>query len=164
MTTDSIISGVQTVAQQLYDKHGKLESKALVDAARPKDSPAHDAFEWDNKKAGDEYRLIQARKYIRQIVITREDEPERLVHVPSIQRDAQDTRDGHYQVPSVLVTMPGEFERALQAAMMRVKSANKALQDLHQAAETDGRDDQAALISQMAKATLMFSQALESMH
>ena len=172
MTTDSIISGVQQVEQQLYDQHGKVETRALVDAARPKNSPAHCAFEWDNKKAGDEYRLIQARHYIRRVTITRDDQPEPLIHVPRISfdpgvnsdDDQSQGRDGHYQVKSVLITRPDEFERALNSVRMRFKAAKKALDDLYAAAESTGRTDQAAMIAQMSKATTMFADALKAMH
>ena len=165
MADDSIISGVQKVAQQLYDQNGKVETRALVDAARPKTSPAHPAFEWDNRKAGDEYRLIQARNYIRRVTITRDEEPERLIHVPKVNVEQQsDARDGHYQVASVLVSRPDEFERALHATTLRFDAARKALDDLYAAAETTERADQAAMIAQMSKATMMFADALKAMH
>ena len=34
-------------------------------AAKAKSSPLHDLFEWDNDKAGEQYRLWQARELIR---------------------------------------------------------------------------------------------------
>ena len=172
MADDSIISVVQKVAQQLYDQNGKVETRALVDAARPKTSPAHAAFEWDNKKAGEEYRLIQGRNYIRRVTIIRNDQPERLIHVPKIHfepmadadPDQPESRDGHYQVASVLVSHPDEFERALHATTLRFDAARKALDDLYTAAEQTGRADQAAMIAQMSKATMMFADALKAMH
>ena len=47
---------------------GKLTAQAVVDAAREESSPLHGYFEWDDNKAANEYRLLQARKLIRVVV------------------------------------------------------------------------------------------------
>lgn len=44
---------------------GILDPAEVVAAARPKSSPLHSRFEWDNTKAGEQYRLWQARTLIR---------------------------------------------------------------------------------------------------
>ena len=43
---------------------GILRPADIVEAAEPTDHPLHDRFEWDNTKAGHEYRLWQAREII----------------------------------------------------------------------------------------------------
>lgn len=48
----------------------------FVEAARPEDSPAHDAFEWNDSKAAERYREEQARKTIRSIVVVVVDQDE----------------------------------------------------------------------------------------
>lgn len=52
---------------------GLLRPQAVVDAARPKDSPLHGAFEWNNGRAAEKYRLIQAQYLIRSFRVTIED-------------------------------------------------------------------------------------------
>ncbi len=47
---------------------GLLSPAAVVADATPDDSPLHDRFEWDDSKAGHEYRLEQARHIIRAVV------------------------------------------------------------------------------------------------
>ena len=44
---------------------GLLRPQAVVDAARPKASPLHGAFCWNNTEAADKYRLLQAQQLIR---------------------------------------------------------------------------------------------------
>ena len=166
---NTIKSGVKKVLQELYDKHGYTEAAALVDAATPKDSPAHAAFEWDNKKAGHEYRLIQARTWIRRVTVVKDGQEQRLIHVPRVSaaatEDGEDEgREGHYQVRSVLVQRPDEYERALAEAETKFEAARRAVTELYEAAERTGRSDKAAAIAQMAKATAMFSEALQAMH
>lgn len=164
---ESIKQGVQQVAQTLYEQHGELYPSALVEAARPKESPAHEGFEWNDKRAGHEYRLYQARSWLRKIVIQVEPntQPERLVNVPRIvSHDGKDTREGGYQVLSVVVERPDEFERALNQAQVKMASAKQAVDELYAVAEQGNRNDQAAVIAQMAKGTALWASALSAMH
>jgi len=41
--------------------NGGVQAKDLVDHSRPKKAPLHDQFEWDDAKAGEEWRIQQAR-------------------------------------------------------------------------------------------------------
>ena len=52
---------------------GLLRPQAVVDAARPKDSPLHGAFCWNNTEAAQKYRLLQAQQIIRSFRVTIED-------------------------------------------------------------------------------------------
>jgi len=48
-------------------RSGILTPSAVVDEARPEDSPLHAAFEWDDSIAAEKYRLEQARRLLRQV-------------------------------------------------------------------------------------------------
>lgn len=48
---------------------GRLTAEAVVSDATSKTSPLHRYFEWDDKKAGHQYRLEQARALIRRISV-----------------------------------------------------------------------------------------------
>lgn len=48
---------------------GACQPRELVEAARPARSPIHDLFEWNDKRAGEAFRLSQAGYYIRHIVV-----------------------------------------------------------------------------------------------
>lgn len=65
------------VLLRLQRQHGRqLVPRVVVDEARRPESPLHRAFEWDNEKAGELYRLDQARSVIRSIrVITEQPQP-----------------------------------------------------------------------------------------
>lgn len=52
----------------------------VVNTARPPTSPLHPVFEWDNKKAADEYRLHQARHLVRCFTIDQTDVDARYPH------------------------------------------------------------------------------------
>jgi len=162
---ETVKAGVQAVCQDIYDRDGEVKTKALIDAARPKTSPAHSAFCWDNEEAGERYREMQARKWIRAVTIVRDEQPERLIHVPKVVNDdTTDGRDGHYQVASALISRPDEFDRALAQATIKLGAARRAVDELYRAADSTGRSDQAAMIAQMSRATEMWAEALSAMH
>ena len=62
----------QTVGERLdylRKKYKRLTPQIIVSDAKPKDSVLHKAFEWNNNKAADLYRVDQARYMMRSIVI-----------------------------------------------------------------------------------------------
>lgn len=50
-------------------ERGAVTARDIVDAARSTNSPLHDYFEWNDKRAADQYRLEEARKMLRSITI-----------------------------------------------------------------------------------------------
>ena len=56
---------------------GDLLPEDIVTAARNKESPLHDFFEWNDKKAATERRLDEARGLVRAIHVIRIDNPEK---------------------------------------------------------------------------------------
>lgn len=54
--------------EKLRQTHGGvIQPPDVVKAAKPKSSPIHDAFEWDNSQAAEQYRHQQARALINSI-------------------------------------------------------------------------------------------------
>jgi hypothetical protein len=49
----------------LAAQHGEVTAQHVVDDAAPRHSPLHAAFEWDNRKAGEAWRLAQAGHLLR---------------------------------------------------------------------------------------------------
>lgn len=54
--------------------NGRLDSADVVEASRPKSAPLHSAFEWDDAKAAEAYRVDQAAHMIRHIDVVFESE------------------------------------------------------------------------------------------
>lgn len=59
---------------------GQFTPQQVVDAARPKNSPLHEYFEWNDSAAAELYRLNQARKIIQCLVVDIEGEEIREFH------------------------------------------------------------------------------------
>jgi len=49
------------------ERDGRLYPADVVNAARPKSSPLHRYFDWDDRSAAEKYRLDQARALIRSV-------------------------------------------------------------------------------------------------
>lgn len=52
---------------RLADQAGELTPAAVVEAARPEDSPIHPALEWHDAIAAERHRAVQARGIIRRV-------------------------------------------------------------------------------------------------
>lgn len=62
----------QAIGEKLHEirrKRGRLVAGDVVDEAHDKKSPLYGYFEWNDKRAALEYRLVQARHLIRSIVV-----------------------------------------------------------------------------------------------
>lgn len=73
-----------TELDRIYELHGALVPKDVVEESRPDTAPLHSIFEWDNDKAADLYREHQASKLIRSIVVEHEekkDDAEQVLEV-----------------------------------------------------------------------------------
>jgi len=133
-------AGVQEVVSEIVKRDGLIKPSILVEAARPKTSPAHNAFEWDNKKAGSEYRLMQARQWIRKVVVVYEDREERLVHVPNIVFDGAEhyeedsSRGACYKEISIVAADKDEYKAAMDSTLRTLNAARRSYEELKQAA------------------------------
>lgn len=46
-----------------------LDAEVVVEAASDPNSPMHDLFDWDDSSAGHKFRLMQARKYVKEVQV-----------------------------------------------------------------------------------------------
>lgn len=70
--TDAVIIG------KFLDKHfpeGEYDKKKIVELASKPRSPIHRYFEWDDTKAAQKYRLAQAGRMIRCLVVVVDEKP-----------------------------------------------------------------------------------------
>jgi len=54
--------------EEIAARDGSVTKEALVEAARPEDSPTHTMYEWRDDVAAEAYRMTQAHGYIRNLV------------------------------------------------------------------------------------------------
>lgn len=153
---------------RIYKKYGEMKASYLVDESRDESAPYHNDFEWDNEKAGHEYRLNQARRLIRvhYVVLDPKKPRERWVHVPPTQTQVADEKEGAYHPTSVVVEDVDMFQRALGELETKLRSALQAADELRMAAEQSGSADQMqmAQIAMAMSALKTASDVVKSLH
>lgn len=118
---------------EIEGRDGQLTAQSVVDAARPKRAPLHNAFEWDDSIAAEEWRRDQARSIIKsiQIVVVEEEceeEPEVRPIYFNVQMDTGTA--GYYKSREVLSQSVEEWESALQLAKQQLAGSLKSLQSI----------------------------------
>lgn len=111
------------VVEGLRKQHGnEISPVAIVDEARPDDSPIHPLFEWDDTEAAEAWRVHQARNAlnsIRIVVLAGSDDEKEVYANISIQDDA-----GHrsYLPATAVAASPELMEKAVDEAMSYLRS------------------------------------------
>lgn len=96
----------------LIKKHGEARPDQLVEEARDREHPLHGDFEWNDSKAGHEYRLLQASALIRSVTIIRDDRPD--VHLRAF---VNIDREGGYRSIDTVLSRPSDRARLLEQAL-----------------------------------------------
>ncbi|RHF51452.1 hypothetical protein DW674_06710 [Mitsuokella multacida] len=68
----------QTAGEELArieKENGSLTPELVVDESREENAPLHPVFEWDDKKAAERYRVMQAGSLIRNVTVKIEEAP-----------------------------------------------------------------------------------------
>lgn len=131
----------QIAGQELAEmeaREGKIQPKNVVERARPKRSPLHGAFDWDDKRAAEKFRIEQARDLIRSIgvVVSKNNKPKIVhffVHVPP----AENEESGYVNVEHA-VANPAQYARALNHLFTMVEKLEAAVEELQDAAGKAG--------------------------
>lgn len=61
------MADLRAALTDIYQKNGELTPEIVVEEARPKASPLHHRFEWDDSAAADAFRRVQAQELIRSV-------------------------------------------------------------------------------------------------
>lgn len=112
------------------EKGGILRPEDVVEAAEPESSPLHDAFEWDNTKAAQRYRLHQARCLIKVTVQTIEagDEKRTVRAFVALRKDRKGG-EGYRSQPDLLKTADGR-KAILDTALWELRAFKAKYADL----------------------------------
>src|SRR3990167_3299279 len=95
-------------------KDGELDAKSVLDLARPKSSPIHNYFTWEDTKAAEAYRLMQARQLISCVVVEIKGVEVRKYTTPVV---VNDTGDKYYVDVQVARKAPDIWAQVLDRAL-----------------------------------------------
>lgn len=155
--------------ERIYGIHGKLTSSAVVEEARPKGAVLHGAFEWNDKRAAEEYRRGQARTIIRAVLVVDDADEKKaspvFVHVRAQdQQPSGESREGEYHPTEVVVKRVDLFEQALSELERRVSSALASVEALKRAAQDSDDADRLARVALAVRALETASAAIGALH
>lgn len=161
----SVAPDVIANALRVIDEtHNGISPSVVVDAARPKGSALHDAFQWNDKKAAEEHRLHQARQMCRALVIVNEETQEEApvyVHV----RSADPTvAEGQYLPAAVVAKDVDLFARALSELQGKSNALLRAIANLESLAREGGDSDRMMRVSLAVRALETANSALSAIH
>lgn len=117
---------------RLHEENNGLTPLVVIKAAKPKDSVLHNQFEWDNKKAGDSWRLHQARQLIRKLTVIVDDKPQHaFYHIGK----ADIEEDNRYMRTEAVVANIDLYERALSELQRKIAGIQKSAEELRRLAK-----------------------------
>lgn len=121
--TEATVAG--EVITKLIEDNGCVKAEALVTASKPKSAPLHHKFTWDNNKAAEQFRIIEAQHIIRSVRIITDNVP--LAEQPVIRAFVNVTAADDET----------EFEGRGYIAMTKVLSSERYRQQTLEAAKTE---------------------------
>lgn len=117
---------------RIHREYGQLTVSNVIQKAEDESSPLHDAFEWDDERAGAEYRKQQARALIRSVRVLWSKngktnvEVHAFYHVPPEDGNGE----GAYQTRDVIIENVDMFTRALGELERDLSSAQDAVAEM----------------------------------
>lgn len=121
------------------ESQGPVTPERVVKSAKPKSSPLHDAFTWDDSEAAHKWRLEEASYLVRAVVVVDEDDgqpPVRaFVNVHQEDESEQDsTRKGVYVSTERALTTPSYREQVLASALRDLAAFRNRYRELKELA------------------------------
>lgn len=105
---------------ETLERTGGLTAERVVDANRPEDAPLHDAFEWDNEAAAEEWRKQQARHLISCICIKAETAEDK--HPQQVRAFFITAATDGYESTGSIMSMEVKRESLLAKALMELQA------------------------------------------
>lgn len=118
---------------------GQLTPAAVVDAARPRNSPLHEYFDWSDTSAAEKFRLLQARQLIRTVVtmLPSRNGPQQTVRAFVSLPDDRSKREG-YRLLTTVIRNKDLRHKMLKGALREAQSFANRYRHLKECAKVVG--------------------------
>ena len=137
---------VGTELERIRTLHdGKLYPSDVIEGAKPKSSPLHPIFEWNDTEASRRYRMYQARCLIKTVVVTFKSEEKAskpkpvFVNVISKEESLSDTTskaeifsDQHYTTRKNAMETPAYRDHMIRSALSELQSWKRRYEDFNE--------------------------------
>lgn len=145
--------------ERIQTTNGVLTASALVEESEDPNAPCHKEFDWNDRRAAHKYRLVQARKLIRDLVFIepRTKEPLQFYHVPS------QNEEGHYEFVKRLINVRTEYQAALGELLQKLEGLEESVQRLLRAAKGSKSSTVRNILNSVATTIASARAALQSL-
>lgn len=110
------------------EKAGALTAQNLVNANRPEEAPLHEAFEWNDTEAAENWRVHQARHIINSIVlVTEEQEAEPVRFFFKIE-----PKEANYESMPVIIRNEDKYANLLKIALRELEAFQRKYSQLEE--------------------------------
>lgn len=110
---------------------GELDPKEVLEAARPPTSPLHKYFNWDDTNAAEAFRVWQARKLIKSVVLVVESlATEADAPTPVFLNIISDDGEREYYETTTILETPSLYKKALEQALTELDRVRKKYEHL----------------------------------
>lgn len=133
-------------------ENGIISPEKVVLAAKPKNSPLHEFFDWDDGDAAFQWRLHQARNLIR-VVVEVEELPDRTFRDVRVfvSLSSDRNKDGGYRIMAEVLTDERRTKEMLEDALRELLSFRKKYEMLKELASIFKAIDKLPLIKKMKR-------------
>lgn len=114
--------------ERITDKFGALTPELVVEESKSETAVLHNCFEWDDQKAAEKYRVVQAHQILRTITarIPSSDGKEPVsvrafVHI-----------DGNYETVAKAISVPDMYQSLLNDAMKEMESFRQKYRNIQE--------------------------------
>jgi hypothetical protein len=106
-------------------QHGCVTPRTLVEEARSPESSIHKYFEWDDAKASEQYRLIQARLYLRSVTVEYVTPDVEAIRIRAFVPVYVDGHGRSWKPLREVVEVPAEMKQVLETARAELLTFRK---------------------------------------
>ena len=114
----------QKVAEEIMEIGSDVKPEQIVERAKDEDSELHKCFEWDDTIAAEKYRIVQARRVVRFLVIKEESKPVDRPEVRYFVKSDKSHESG-YKPTQMVVKVDTEYEKLLAQAYAELQAFKK---------------------------------------
>jgi len=101
----------------------EITPSSVLESARDKDSELYKCFTWDDGIAAEKWRLEEARKIIRNLVVQKKEDAEvETTPIRMFFKDSDEVTTGSYKPISMIVRDEDKYESLLQQAMKELRA------------------------------------------
>lgn len=116
------------IVGEFLETLGEFTPIDVVNAARPKNSPIHDEFTWNDAQAAEKYRLVEARHLVNRITVVvkvgNKETETRAFHSITVQ-DADDKVEQRYNSVRVVVKNEAMRDQVIAHALRELEGWQK---------------------------------------